>query len=324
VTFVEGSDDLFLSSAQDALRSTHGDEALRALGWTDLLGSLEEDPEARRGVFAYFRAQGRELASSGALGQLMAHPYANVFGHDHPTMVAVERRSARRGSRAVVVGASESGRVLIDRPGQGISLVELATIELMPIGLTDGLALREVESDVAGLPISLGEAQTVALRARSVQLGRMAIACEILGAAEADLAGAVQHARDRKQFEQPIGHFQAVRHLLASARVDCAAIEALAGQLIDQYPSLPPMRDAILKALAGRNGRRICERSLQVLGAMGFTAEHEHHRFHSRVLVLDTLLGTSSSLTHQIAVTLRTSEGVVPDLSVPVVALQGG
>ena len=125
------------------------------------------------------------------------------------------------------------------------------------------------------------------------------------------------------QFGQPIAHFQAVRHLLASARVDAAAIAAVAEQSAEQYPALPPMRDAIFKALAGRNGRRICERSLQVLGAMGFTTEHGHHRFHSRVLVLDALLGSSSSLTHQIAVTLRASAGTVPELRQSVEVLRG-
>jgi hypothetical protein len=323
VTLVEDSDDLFLSSAQDALQSTNGDDALRTLGWADLLGSIEEDPDARFGVFAYFRAQGRQVSTSGALGQLMVQPYAEIFGDDRIT-TAVERRSRRRGTRAVIIGAPESGQVVIDRLGQGISLVDLETLELRPIGLSDGLALHEVESDLRGLPISLSEPEAAPLRDRSMQLGRMAIAYETLGAAEAALAVAVQHASDRQQFGQPIAHFQAVRHLLASARVDSAAIEALGQQSVNQYPVLPPMRAAVLKALAGRNGRRICERSLQVLGAMGFTTEHEHHRFHSRVLVLDTLLGTSNSLAHQIAVTLRTSAGVVPDLNQSVSALVGG
>jgi hypothetical protein len=324
VTIVEEAGELFLNSAQEALQTTNGNDALGGLGWRDLLGSLDEDPDARLGVLAFFRAQGRELGSSGALGELMAHPYAGVLGNERAVTATIERQSARRGSRSIVVGAPRSGGVLIDRPGHGVLLVELDALELRTIGLSDGLALQEVESDLTGLPILLGEAQAVALRARSMQLGRMAMAFEILGAAETALAGAVQHARDRMQFGQPIGHFQAVRHLLASARVDAGAIAALAHQSAEQYPALPSMRDAILKALAGRNGRRICERSLQVLGAMGFTTEHEHHRFHSRVLVLDSLLGTSSTLTHQIAVTLRASAGAVPDLHLSVEAVQGG
>jgi hypothetical protein len=322
VTFTDDADDLFLSSAQEALRSTNGDGALGALGWRDLLESLDEVPDARLGVFAFFQAQGRELGSSRALGELMAHPYASALGEERSIVATVERRSARRGSRCVVVG-DLSGGVLIDRPGHGIAVAELDALELRPIGLSDGLALHEIESDLTGLSISLDEPEAVPLRSRSKELGRIALAYEILGAAETALATAVQYAGDRMQFGQPISHFQAVRHLLASARVDAAALASLARQSAGQYPTLPSMRDAILKALAGRNGKRICEGSLQVLGAIGFTTEHEHHRLHSRVLVLDSLLGTSSTLTHEIAMTFRASWGTVPDLYPSAGALRG-
>ena len=63
----------------------------------------------------------------------------------------------------------------------------------------------------------------------------------------------------------------------------------------------------MVKALAGRNGRRACERSLQVLGGIGFTAEHAHHHHHSRVLLLDSLLGTSAELSHDLGAWLRTT-----------------
>lgn len=324
MTITEDTDDLFLKTAQEVLRSTNGDDALGILGWSDLLEALSQDTDARLGVLAYFRAQGRELGSSSALGDLMGHPYERVLGRGHVITATVERQSAQRGCRTVVVGTPRSGLVLIDRPGHGVSLVELETLQLRQIGLSDGLVLHEIESDLTGLPITLGESETASLRVQSVQLGRLALAYEILGAAETALSVAVQHASDRTQFGQPIGHFQAVRHLLASARVDAASVGALAHQSAAQYPRLSPMRDAILKALAGRNGRRICERSLQVLGAMGFTTEHAHHRFHSRVLVLDALLGTSSTLTHQIAVTLRASAGAVPDLHLTVADLKEG
>jgi hypothetical protein len=317
VSFFEDSEDLYLSSAQDFLRATSGDDALQALGWNDLLEWLESDAEARSGVFAYFRAQGRELASSGALGLLMAHPYSDLLGEDPPTASAVEHASARRSHRMVVVGAPQNGQILIDQPGRGVSLADVNTLDLRAIGSADGLALAEVESDVGGLPVSFSEAEVLPQRDRRVQLGRIALAYEILGAAEGALEGAIQHARDREQFGEPIGRFQAIRHLLAAARVDCAAIQALAEFSVDMYPDLPPLHDAILKAVAGRNARRTCERALQVLGATGFTSEHPHHRFHSRVLVLDALLGSSAVLAQQLGLALRTSEGVVPNLSVP-------
>ena len=63
----------------------------------------------------------------------------------------------------------------------------------------------------------------------------------------------------------------------------------------------------VVKALAGRNGRRACERALQVLGAIGFTAEHDHHHHHGRVLALDALLGTSAALIPRLGAWLRST-----------------
>jgi alkylation response protein AidB-like acyl-CoA dehydrogenase len=126
------------------------------------------------------------------------------------------------------------------------------------------------------------------------------VALEILGAAEGALALAVEHARAREQFGQPIARFQAVRHLLAWATTECTAVDRVATEAVALDASAPPKYGEMTKALAGRNGRRACERALQVLGAIGFTAEHGHHHFHSRVLALDALLGTSAALTREL------------------------
>jgi alkylation response protein AidB-like acyl-CoA dehydrogenase len=69
----------------------------------------------------------------------------------------------------------------------------------------------------------------------------------------------------------------------------------------------PVQFDAVIKALAGRNGRRACERALQVLGAIGFTSDHDHHHHHSRVLALDALLGSANQLTPGLGRWLRTT-----------------
>ncbi len=125
---------------------------------------------------------------------------------------------------------------------------------------------------------------------------RVAAAYEILGAAEGAFALAIDHANGRFQFGQPIGAFQAVRHLLAWAVTDTRAIESVTDLARELDAAAPPRYDEIVKVLAGRNGRRACERSLQVLGAIGFTAELDHHHFHSRVLTLDAVAGTSAEL----------------------------
>ena len=85
------------------------------------------------------------------------------------------------------------------------------------------------------------------------------------------------------------------------ARVDCAATETVVEQA-SQFDRLKSLRyDEVVKAVAGRNCRRVCERALQTLGAIGFMVEHPHHRYHSRVLALDSLLGSSAQLVAKLA-----------------------
>ena len=217
------------------------------------------------------------------------------------------RRSPRHGTVLVLVGDTGGRRLLVDRPGEGAAIVDAGHAALRPIDVPGGLVLHEVELDPAEWEASIGEADASVARRRSTYLGRIAVSLEILGAAESAVEMSVQYAGDRRQFGSPIGTFQAIRHLLAWARTDLVAVEHVVAEAVRLDDAAPPMYDEVVKALAGRNGRRACERALQVLGGIGFTAEHDHHRFHSRVLAMDALLGTSAELTHDLGRWLRTT-----------------
>jgi hypothetical protein len=294
----------FLAAARQAMRTTGGEEALATLGWWDLLPQLD-DREHRTAAFALFRAQGRELACSSALGRLMAQPYLAGSAAPRGVVATVPRHSARRGTVHVTVGEVEGRQLLVDRLGQGAWVVPADEVALRRIDVPGRLVLHEVEAGEAQWQPSIGEEVAAAARPRSTFLGRVALALDSLGAAEAAVEMAVDYAGDRRQFGQPIGTYQAIRHLLAWGRTDCVALENVARQAVRLDRDAPPMYGDVVKALAGRNGRRACERALQVLGGIGFTAEHDHHHFHSRVLALDALLGTSAQLTHGLGARLR-------------------
>jgi hypothetical protein len=301
----------YLTLAAQALRTSGGTAALDALGWWDLLRELHA-ADLRTAAFAVFRAQGRELASSPALGGLLAQPYLDGTTVAPGTVIAtVLRPSPRRDPMHVVVGDVHGRQLLVDRPGEGAAIIDVDAVDLRSIDVPGKLVLHEIDADWSRAAVTIEEPRARTARERSACLGRIALALEILGAAEAAVALAIDHAENREQFSQPIGRFQAVRHLLAWARTDCIAIESVARQAVALHTAVPPRYADVLKALAGRNGRRACERALQVLGGIGFTAEHDHHHHHSRVLALDALLGTSSELIHDLAAWLR-SEGTNP------------
>ena len=97
-------EEAFLESAREAFRRDPGVASLDSLGVWDLLGELSE-AEARTALDCVFRAHGRELASTAALGCLMAHP--NV-AEDNIDPGAVE--SLDLGIEQVALSARFGGR----------------------------------------------------------------------------------------------------------------------------------------------------------------------------------------------------------------------
>jgi Acyl-CoA dehydrogenase, C-terminal domain len=315
-----GVEDEFLAVAIAALRASDGAHALDSLGWWELLSGLG-DGETRRAVFAFFRAQGRALSSSPALGGLLAQPFLEGASIAPGSLVAtVVRHSPRRGPVRVVVGDVGGMQLLVDRPGHGAWVVDCDQVDLRRVDVAGRLVLHEVGLELSQWETTIRERDAREARDRSTQLGRLAVAQEILGAAEAAVEMAIEYAGNREQFGQRIGKFQAVRHLLAWARTDCVALEAVIADAVRLDGGTPERYDQVVKALAGRNGRRACERALQVLGGIGFTAELDHHHFHSRVLMLDALLGTSADLTRDLGGWLRS---VGTDLRYPATSLLG-
>jgi Acyl-CoA dehydrogenase, C-terminal domain len=309
MSFATADDDDFTAVSRQALRTGDPASALRSLGWWDLLSQLD-DPQLRPAIFAVFRAQGRELAGSTALSGLLAQPYLAMADCDAgEVLAAAPHYSPRRGIVPIVVGEVAGQRIVVDQPGLGASILNADEVTLRRVQLPGRLPISVVDVNTSRWKPTVSEPEAMALRAESHRLGRVASAIEILGATEAAVDLAVDYARQREQFGKPIGTFQAVRHLLAWARTDCIAIESVASDAVRLGPAAPLELDRIVKALAGRNGRRACERALQVFGGIGFTAEHEHHHFHSRVLALNSLLGTSAELTHDLGVEFRSAGG---------------
>ncbi|KAA9156239.1 acyl-CoA dehydrogenase [Amycolatopsis acidicola] len=131
--------------------------------------------------------------------------------------------------------------------------------------------------------------------------GRRAVGWWLLGSGRAMLALARAHALDRTQFGKPIAAFQAVRHRLAETLVALEGAEACLVAATDDLGSL------LAKAAAGDAALTAARHCQQVLGGIGFTAEHALHRHVRRALLLDGLLGSSRELTREAGEVVRRS-----------------
>jgi Acyl-CoA dehydrogenase, C-terminal domain len=144
--------------------------------------------------------------------------------------------------------------------------------------------------------------------------GRLALGWWLVGASRAMLALARQHAVDRVQFGHQISSFQAIRHRLADTLVAIEGAEATLQAAVDVTDDPDGLACLLAKAAAGQAALTTARHCQQVLGGIGFTAEHLLHRHVKRALFLDGLLGSARELTRVAGTTLR-AKGSAPRLA---------
>ncbi|GAA2651931.1 acyl-CoA dehydrogenase family protein [Streptomyces vastus] len=132
--------------------------------------------------------------------------------------------------------------------------------------MTGAVAMRSADplTPLHRVPRAAPADPVAALLTAAEQLGSAARTCEL----------AVQHARTREQFGQPIGAFQAVKHLCAEmlVRVEVARVAVYAAAVTAD--PLDIAAAGLLADEAAEQGARDC---LQVHGGMGFTWESDVH-----------------------------------------------
>jgi alkylation response protein AidB-like acyl-CoA dehydrogenase len=105
-------------------------------------------------------------------------------------------------------------------------------------------------------------------------------AAESVGVAQRAMEMAVAYAKDRKQFDRPIGSYQAVSHACAQMLLETEGARSAvlwAAWALDHDPEAAPLAASVAKAYASDAGRRVPASALQVHGGIGFTWEHDLH-----------------------------------------------
>jgi hypothetical protein len=198
----------------------------------------------------------------------------------------------------VLHAAGSAGRGTVPLPFAGGCWVRWERTDQISSALDDELPLRR---DAGGDPLS-----PAALAA-----GRQALGWWLVGSSRAMLSLARGHALSRVQFGRPIASFQAVRHRLAETLV---AIEGAEATLVTANDQPDELASLLAKAAAGQAALTTAKHCQQVLGGIGFTAEHDLHRHVKRTLVLDGVLGSSRELTREAGSLLR-DRGFAPRLA---------
>jgi len=129
---------------------------------------------------------------------------------------------------------------------------------------------------------------------RMIRAGRMLIAADTLGAAQAMLDKAVAYALERKQFNRVIGGFQAVKHLCAQMAADIEPARALvwhAAHAVDEELDEADVMACLAKAHLAEVGTFVARTATEVHGGMGFTDLVGLHYWFKRIGANRQLLG---------------------------------
>jgi Acyl-CoA dehydrogenase, C-terminal domain len=297
-----------LRKSTETLTGDALDEALGDLGWRE---ALVDDAYAATSTM--FRLQGTAAATSTALDDVLLHALGRI---PDPSMAIVLPAAGRcdepvcsgdvhglatarvlRAERALLVTATDDGAAAVEVPPDTLTRREIGGVDPL-------LGLVEVRGH-----ITAPGGERVPWDA-AVAAGQVAVATELVGVASAMLRLGRDHAVARVQFGRPIASFQAVRHRLADCLV---AVEAADAAVTAAWTENTATAAALAKAIAARSARTVARHTQQVLGGMGFTAEHPLHRYVRRSLALDQLLGSSQLLTAKIGEQIRAS-GQLPTM----------
>lgn len=128
------------------------------------------------------------------------------------------------------------------------------------------------------------------------QRGAVLTAAFALGMASKLTEMSVAYAKEREQFDRPIGSFQAIKHVLAdmAVRVELARAGVYAAAAHLDEPDQPGLARtvSVAKTMAGEAAVLNGKAATQVHGGMGFTWEVDVHLYLKRAWVIDTQFGS--------------------------------
>jgi alkylation response protein AidB-like acyl-CoA dehydrogenase len=202
---------------------------------------------------------------------------------------------------AVFDGATADEIAVVARAdeGLGVFVVPGGAAKAAPRTLLDPtLALADLSLDGVAVPaervlLAPGPEAERAVE-RALEVATVALALATVGACRRIFELTLEYAKLRRQYERPIGSFQALKHRLADLYLAVERATALGYFAALTLAEDDPRRGeaaALAKAEAGDCQRLLVADGLQLHGGIGFTWEHDLHLWLKRAKAGDALLG---------------------------------
>src|SRR5438105_10460 len=242
-------------------------------------------------------AQRKEVLPAICEGELLATLAAPAV----EAAVAVEARGDRLyGNAGFVPDGHVADRIVAaarEPDGVGLFLTRGRDgVEATPISSMDQTRkVADVRFD--GAPAErLGDGGWPAVQ-RALDSAGVGLAAEMLGGAERVLELSVEYAKQRVQFDRPIGSFQAVKHRAADMLLEVeslrSAVYYAAWALERDHPDAS-LAASMAKAYASDAYRKVAASGIQIHGGVGVTWEADLHLYFKRAKPSEVAFGDAS------------------------------
>jgi alkylation response protein AidB-like acyl-CoA dehydrogenase len=250
------------------------------------------------------------LADGSAIGTVALFEPDTRYGWRAPATRATRDGDTWRldGTKAHVADASAADVVLVsalDGDGTlGVFAVEEFEADSTPT--VDG-SRKQGRIDFSGARARRVETAGTAETAVARTLDRLGVAATVdgVGAAQRALELSVEYAKERVQFDKPIGAFQAIQHLCAdmlrTVELGRAAGYYACWALDDASPEEAHHASTLARAFAADAFPQLGGTAIQVFGGIGFTWEHDIHLYFKRLLTVGSALGTAGDHLEELA-----------------------
>jgi alkylation response protein AidB-like acyl-CoA dehydrogenase len=216
-----------------------------------------------------------------------------VDGHTADLLIVAARTAGKAGDRDGLT------LFLVDPKTKGIATERTAMVDSHNAAR---IVFDNAEVNADGV---LGEVdQGFGLLEDVLNIGRGAVASEMVGLSEEVFGRTVGYLKERKQFGKLIGEFQALQHRAAQLYIEleitrAAVLKAL--QTLDGNFENAAAAVAVAKARAGSTATLAVQEGVQMHGGMGMTDQFDIGFFMKRARVCQELFGDSNFHADQLA-----------------------
>jgi len=188
-----------------------------------------------------------------------------------------------RGMSAFIVEKNTPG-LIIGKDEKKMGLHGSRTVQLMFENALVPIANRLGEE---------GEGFKIALS--NLNIGRIGIAAQALGIAEAAFEAAVKYAGERKQFGKPIAEQQGIAFKLSNMATAVESSRLLVYQAADLWGrGIPCGQEASMaKLFASKTAVEVATEAIQVFGGYGYTEDYPVERYFRDAKITEIYEGTS-------------------------------